>query len=152
MIKIINDYLTKEQCNSIINLWDSTNVMNINDNIYHFLGFDLIPNLEEVIDIIPGFVDCNFKKFRIQCNNETIIQVKNTHIHINPYSFVIFLNDNFTGGDLLFNNVSISPKTGTMVYFTGDEAHRVTDCVGERYTLVGFLHTDLFKKNNTTLI
>ena len=152
MIKIINDYLTKEQCNSIMNLWDGANVINIDDNIYHFFGFSLMHDLEKVIDIIPKFVDCNFKKFRIQFTDETITQVKHTHVHVNRYSFVIFLNDNFSGGELIFNEITITPKIGTMVYFTGDEPHRVEDCIGKRFTLVGFLHNDLFKTKNISLI
>ena len=48
--------------------------------------------------------------------------------------------------------MTITPKTGTMVYFTKDEAHRVENCIGKRITLVGFLHYDLFKIKKTTLI
>lgn len=152
MIKIIDNYITPQQCESIINLWDDVNVMNVNDNIYRFFGIDLIPNLKKVIDIIPEFTNCYFKKFRIQCTDETIKQIKTTHKHINPYSFVIFLNENFSGGELVFNQMAITPKTGTMVYFTKDEAHRVENCIGKRITLVGFLHYDLFKIKKTTLI
>ena len=53
MIKIIDNYITPQQCDSIINLWDDTNVMTVNDNVYHFSGVDLIPHLKKVIDIIP---------------------------------------------------------------------------------------------------
>ena len=53
MIKIIDNYITPQQCESIINLWDDVNVINVNDNIYRFFGIDLIPNLKKVIDIIP---------------------------------------------------------------------------------------------------
>ena len=121
MIKIIDNYLTYTQCQHIINLWNDDNTMIVSDGIYHFYGFNLIPHLKKVINIIPELSKCNFKKFRIQYTDEDIIQVANTHTHLNPYSFVIFLNDNFNGGELIFNEITITPKIGTMVYFTGDE-------------------------------
>jgi hypothetical protein len=151
MVKIINNYLTHIQCERIINLWNDNNTINVSYGIYHFYGFDLIPYLKKVVNIIPELSKCNFKKFRIQYTDETIEQVKTTHTHINTYSFIIFLNDNFKGGELVFNELIVKPKIGTMVYFTGDEAHKVQDCIGKRFTLVGFLHNDLFKIKNTIL-
>jgi hypothetical protein len=151
MIEIINNYLTPTQCNSIMKLWNGPDVINTNDNIYHFLGFNLIPHLEKVIDIIPEFVDCDLYKFRIQCTDETITQVKHGHFHTNRYSFVIFLNNNFSGGELIFDEITITPTIGTMVYFTADESHRVADCIGKRFTLVGFLKNDLFKTKRIPL-
>jgi hypothetical protein len=152
MITVLDNYISNTQCNSILNLWNTTDIISVNDNIYHFHGLNLIPHLKEVINIIPEFIKCNFKKFRIQCTDENIQQVKTTHFHINPHSFVIFLNDEYTGGELVFNELIIKPKIGTMVYFTGEESHRVEDCIGKRFTLVGFLHNDLFKSKNTTII
>ena len=146
MIKILHNYITKPQCDSIINLWHGdTDVINVNDGVYHFYGFNLIPHMESVIDIIPEFQQCDFKKFRIQYTDETITQVPTTHVHINRYSFVIFLNDEFEGGELVFNEMRIKPTIGTMVYFTGDEPHRVENAIGKRYTLVGFLNNAIFQ-------
>ena len=152
MINVVDNYISNTQCNSILKLWNTTDVISVHDGIYHFCGLNLIPHLEKVTNIIPGFINCDFKKFRIQYTDETIEQVKRTHFHINPYSFVIFLNDGYTGGELVFNELIIKPKIGTMVYFTGEESHRVEDCVGKRFTLVGFLHNDIYKSKNTTLI
>ncbi len=151
MIKILNNYITKTQCDSIINLWNDNTITNVDDGIYHFYGFNLIPHMESVIDIIPEFQQCDFKKFRIQYTDETIRQVPTTHVHINRYSFVIFLNDEFEGGELIFNEMRIKPTIGTMVYFTGDEPHRVENTIGKRFTLVGFLHNDLFPNPKTML-
>ena len=94
MIKIIDNYISPRQCSSIVNLWDEINVMNVNDNIYRFFGIDLIPHLKKVIEIIPKLESCDFKKLRIQRTDESIVQVKTKHKHINNYSFVIFLNNN----------------------------------------------------------
>jgi len=151
MIKILHNYITKTQCDSIINLWSDNTITNVDDGIYHFYGFNLIPHTKSVIDIIPEFQQCDFKKFRIQYTDETITQVPTTHVHINRYSFIIFLNDEFEGGELVFNEMRIKPTIGTMVYFTGDEPHRVENCIGKRFTLVGFLNNDIFQTPKTMI-
>jgi hypothetical protein len=95
------------------------------------------------------FDKCEFEIFRIQMVNNDINQSHHFHIHPNnPYSFIIFLNDNFTGGEVEFeNNQKIIPSEGTMIYFTSDEPHRVLNCVSERYTLIGFLKNNMFYDN-----
>lgn len=151
MIKIIDNYISPQQCSSIVNLWDEINVMNVNDNTYRFFGIDLIPHLKKVIDIIPKLESCDFKKLRIQRIDESIEQVKTKHKHINNYSFVIFLNNNYSGGKLIFDEISITPKIGTIVYFTKEESHKVDNCIGTRFTLVGFLHNKLFETKMTLI-
>lgn len=71
--------------------------------------------------------------------NETIDQIEASHGHSNPWSFVIFLNENFLGGEIVFGNRLFLPKKGDMIYFSGNEKHSVKNCVGNRYTLVGFM-------------
>jgi len=151
MIKIIDNYLTPIQCESITSLWDSSNVINITDDIYRFYGIDLIPHLKKVTGIIPKFKSCNFKKLRIQRTDESIVQVETKHTHLNNYSFVICLNDNYSGGRLIFDKISVTPKIGSMVYFTKEEPHRVENCVSARFTLVGFLHNKLFETKMTLI-
>lgn len=151
MIKIIENYLTSTQCQSIISLWDAGNVNSVDDNIYRFSGVDLLPHLNKVIEIVTEFQSCDFKKLRIQLVDDSTVQVETKHYHSNNYSFIIFLNDNYTGGKLIFDNESITPKVGTMVYFTKEEAHKVENCIGARFTLVGFLHNKLFETNKTLI-
>jgi hypothetical protein len=71
--------------------------------------------------------------------NETIDQVNNFHDHIDPWSFIIFLNENFIGGEVVFKKKEFKPKKGDMIYFSGEEGHKVNNCIGDRYTLVGFM-------------
>jgi hypothetical protein len=41
--------------------------------------------------------------------------------------------------EIIFGNKEYKPKIGDMIYFTGDEFHRVNNCIGDRYTLIGFM-------------
>ena len=80
-----------------------------------------------------------------------------TDQHTDPsirYATIIYINDEYVGGELFFPNLNIElkPKPGTMLFFPGNEKyeHGVRH-VGEgpiRYVLVGFIkETDHYKKN-----
>ena len=71
---------------------------------------------------------------------ETAVHLNSLYLSIFTLPwFIVFLNDNFTGGELIFDNNEFTPKVGDMVYFSGEEYHRVNNCVGKRYTLIGFM-------------
>ena len=135
MIKYITSFFNKEEIEYFIEIFHNKNTKYHNDKIYKFYYVDLI-NWELKVQKLSDF---NFKKFRIQMLNETIKQIELPHKHDNPWSFIIFLNENFEGGEVIFEGVEYKPKTGDMIYFSGEEYHRVNNCVGDRYTLVGFM-------------
>jgi len=63
--------------------------------------------------------------------------------HYDPgdrFAFIIYLNDNFTGGETVIDGVSISPKTGRLVLFNNGiykhEVRQITE--GTRYTLISW--------------
>jgi hypothetical protein len=99
-------------------------------------------NAEIEVKKFDSFV---FKKFRLQMVNETIEQIKKPHNHLNSWSFIVFLNDTFAGGEIFFGEKEYKPKKGDMIYFSGEEYHRVNNCVGDRYTLIGFMINNPFK-------
>jgi len=151
MIEVRENWISKEGITQILQLWDESGMETMLDGIYHYYGMDLIPHLQRMEEIIPQLKGGRFVKFRIQLTDETIHQVPKTHQHQNPYSFVLFLNEGFEGGELVFNHTTIKPKVGTMVYFTGEEGHRVENTIGKRYTLVGFLKNDIFETKPTII-
>lgn len=60
------------------------------------------------------------------------------------YGVVIYLNDNFEGGELYYPSLglTIKPEKGMLVYHPGDEDHEVLKVVaGERYTLTSFIRS-----------
>lgn len=135
MIKYYHNFLSNLECDYFIDIFNNESMNYYGDNVYKFYYTDLINrNLD-----IEKFSDFNFKKFRIQMLNETINQIELAHKHDNPWSFIIFLNENFEGGEVIFEGVEYKPKKGDMIYFSGEEYHRVNNCVGDRYTLVGFM-------------
>jgi hypothetical protein len=150
MIKIIPNFLDKSEINQFINLWDIDKSYYNQSKIYNCYRINI---MDAVNKIGTKFDKCEFEIFRIQMINNDIDQSNKFHTHPNtPYSFIIFLNDNFTGGEVEFeNNQKITPTEGTMIYFTSHEAHRVLNCSNDRYTLIGFLKNDMFNKVKTLI-
>ena len=128
-------FLEPSECEYFINLFNQNEVEYWSDEVYKFYHIDLIKrNLEN-----DKFVNFNFRKFRVQMTYESIDQVRTPHRHLDPWSFVIFLNENFVGGEIIFTNRVFSPTKGDMIYFSGNEKHLVKNCIGNRFTLVGFM-------------
>jgi len=154
MIKVIENFLDNNQCKSILELSNDSKIKfesgdtftaffqyfkRINDD---YIDVNIVKNLQKNL---PLYNNCSFKYLRLQFTDETVKQSEVFHKHLNPYSFIVYLNDGFSGGELEFENGTlIFPKMGTLVYFTQNEGHRVKNCVGKRWCLVGFLYNDMF--------
>lgn len=144
MISIYKNFIDDKTSSNLIEIYqkrlDDTFI--VNDNVYNFNGLKL---LKDEINFTKNW-DCSV--LRIQKIDINTKIVKNYHIHKNEYSIVLFLNDNFDGGELIFPNITIKPLKNMLVYFTGDEPHYVNNTNGDRYTLVSFLNSPItFFKN-----
>jgi hypothetical protein len=135
MIKYIPSFLTSDEINYFMDIFHNEDKKYYGDEYYKFYFVDLMGRELEV----KKFSNFSFKKFRVQMVDDSINQVEIPHLHHNPWSFIVFLNEDFTGGELIFDNNEFTPKVGDMVYFSGEEYHRVNNCVGKRYTLIGFM-------------
>lgn len=146
MIKIIPNFLTSDESKWYIDWYKE------NGNRIFRESNQFVTNYEgiEVDKDTPNFP--LFKKvsvrameyLRIQRTDRGIIPNELEHTHDTPYNFVIFLNEDFVGGELWIGGEWIKPKTGTMVYFSGDVGHypkRVTE--GNRWVMVSFLNADI---------
>jgi D-mannonate dehydratase len=64
------------------------------------------------------------------------------------YGVVIYLNDNFEGGELVYpqDNITIKPEMGMLVYHMGNQKHLVSKVIsGDRYTLTSFIRKQVVK-------
>lgn len=160
MIKIINNFITNIECDEFITFYKKNKDLefsNSYDNIYHFNAINIIKKIDNF-----SFTKKLFKKIndnmelegngtlRIQHVDSLINIIEKPHRHTLPFSFVVFLNDEYGGGNLIFDNVIIKPKRGQLVYFCGSEGHYVSKVTnGDRYTLVSFLKKNIkFYKTN----
>lgn len=148
MIHYFKSFLTNSETDYFIDAFENGQTFFNTDNVYRFYYLDIIKRNIKT----DKFKNFHFKKFRVQKIDESIDQVEKSHTHINPWSFIIFLNEDFLGGEVVFKNKVYSPKKGDMIYFSGDEAHKVNNSIGSRYTLVGFMHNNPLKVNLSHII
>lgn len=153
MIKIEDNIINNSECDELISWYETNQNMSVkytSNDVYRFEGID-------ILDKIPMFSftkrylnNVDIDRIRLQHVNYEIDVIEEFHSHVTPYSFVIFLNDNFEGGELIFDNILINPKKSRMIYFTGEEKHYVKKVKsGSRYTLVCFLKSKpIFEKVN----
>lgn len=82
------------------------------------------------------------------------------HKHINEWTYVLYLNDNYKGGEIYFQDGTIiKPEKGDVVIFSGEEGHAINTPydfteeyyydgnskhkIDKRFTIVGFCNTDI---------
>lgn len=134
MIILQDEYLTVEETLYLIGLWGK-NLVGFSSEIIRFFAMDLKNSNLDISCIQDGLFNKNhFHKIRLQKYNEEFKQIEDFHGHENIHNYIIFLNDDFSGGELEFENGSIiKPKRGSLVYFNNNERHRVKECIGDRF-------------------
>ena len=151
MLKVIENFLSKEECSNII---DSNNLElkeASHNNIYIRKSLSKLINIpfieskvtEEAIKLNSNIIFDNkfeFIKYGIDDHftwHDDVIRGKATR---EVLTGVIFLNENFKGGELLVkernNTKKIISKTGNLCLFSSKFLHKVTKVIeGERYSL-----------------
>ena len=147
MIKTYRNFITDQECNQLMSFFKTNKELIfpiLNDNLYHYFGINIVDRISEFSFTKRVLKYNNVSTLRIQQVNNQVQVVEEPHGHLLPYSFVIFLNDDFEGGELVFDNITVKPRKKQLVYFTGDETHCINTVVsGDRYTLVAFLTSDI---------
>lgn len=150
MIEIYSDFFTNEESDELISYYN----MHRNNHIAWRKGnyrFDSI----DIIDLVDTFLFSkklkviNPVKFRIQSVNPSIDINEGPHRHAEAWTSIVFLNDNFKGGELVIDNSIIHPKKNQLILFTGNEPHMVNPIIdGERFTLVSISDKKVVIKRN----
>lgn len=118
------------------------------ENIVHRLG-------SMVLSVDPDLETSGLKTF--QRMQEGVQLKAHTDQHTDPsirYATIIYLNDNYNGGELFFTNknLELKPKPGSLVIFPGteefDHGVRHVEAGPIRYVLVGFIKVKNFYENN----
>ena len=134
MILYQENFFNETEIDYMLSLW-SENESLFSDYVISFYYINFMTNDLDLTPIQNGiFERKKFHKMRLQKYNESFKQIDEYHGHENIHNYIVFLNEDFTGGELEFENgLLIKPKKGSLVYFNNDEKHRVKDCIGDRY-------------------
>lgn len=146
------DNLVAEGKFEITQNWNDKN-LNITNYPFQKIFFnrlnDLIKQVDNTIEL-SGFAT-------IQRMQESVELKAHTDQHTDPsikYAAIVYLNDDYIGGQLFFPNkdIQLKPKPGSLVLFPGnDEYNHGVKHVGSgpiRYVLVGFIKEKGFYEKN----
>jgi hypothetical protein len=139
MLEFYDNFITESEAQELLTYYSdncSREVSNI-DDLYNFKGVE-IDNYSN-LSISKKLPLPSTKAIRVQLLDSSIKVAEKFHRHRPPWSYVLFLNDNFTGGELILQNISIHPKKYQLLVFPGRIQHRVNQVTeGKRFTLVCF--------------
>ncbi len=160
--KILNDddieFLNKK-CNNFILSESPILDNNKNNNFYFRQLIDLKdPLVHNIIIELESYVKYKshtnlelkklwINKIDVNSNRDDIF-----HIDDSDYSFILYLNDDYIGGELeykddILNTIKITPKKNLIILMDNKPQHRVLPVInGVRYSLVAFFR---FINNST---
>lgn len=158
MIYEIENFLDESICDNLIYYFNTTKVRNTHIDGY-FKDRTLCPYLVEDISLLSNLLIFQVKSIQtasklfyndnldvnLYLENWSIVEMLpgiDMEVHQDrsnrDCSSVLYLNDNFTGGETYFpnNDFTCTPKKGKIVFFSSRIYHGVTKVMsGERYTL-----------------
>ena len=140
----VEDFLPKQVCEDIIEsfdinnvntLWRDTKVIDIfwqANDISKGLMADIITTVRNKFD---NNLMCNYSQIVFWPTNSS--QEAHYDDDYHPATSILYLNDNYEGGETFIGDKVIKPKQGKMIIFNGDKilhgVNKVTK--GERYTI-----------------
>jgi hypothetical protein len=136
MIEIYSNFFTNEESDELLLYY------NIHRHEYPYLSMNGISTIS-IEDMVDTFLFnnklkvMNPTKFKIQSYIPSINVNDKLHTHPQAWTSIVFLNDDFEGGELIIDNCIIKPKKNQLILFTGNLPHVVAPIIsGERFTLV----------------
>ena len=151
-MKIFNNVLSKKECSDLINIHKEyfKKELPIQIKKYHnkteIISIEGIMLWEKILRKVYAKVIHLAKNYnnKLYVSHSEIVrwpngssQAPHYDFDFNPYTSIIYLNDDYEGGQTFIKNKPITPKKGKMVLFTGSKIqHSVGQITkGERYTI-----------------
>jgi len=139
MIEIYNNFISDTECDELLKYYNNNieREWSTINGIYSFKSVD-IENYNE-LSLSKKLKINSPKAIRIQKVDNTFKTTPNTHRHKKVWTYLIFLSDNFEGGNLIIENMNITPRKNQLIIFAAHLQHRVENVLsGDRYTFICF--------------
>jgi hypothetical protein len=138
-MKIINNFLSKEECKNLIEKFKSLDGNFILYEKRYLINLDNWPKEQLFIDVIKKL---ERKDTKINCVQIVFWPVGESHDwHDDTIYYdittITYLNEDYDGGRTIVEDVEIKPETGKYVEFNSNKKHMVTELIsGERFVLL----------------
>ena len=173
MIVHKNNIISDIEIDSLYEIWFNPNIEHGKTEYKYALELIDLKQRYDLLNINYIFDLKRYRMFFLQCidvNHNNALYSKRYHNHRNTWTYVLYLNDNYDGGELEFESGEIiKPKKGDLIYFSPNEFHRVltpynfkekyfidkenkSHLLDKRYSLVGFMNTNVFDDTFKTTI
>ena len=139
MIIRIDNFINQQQCKNLINHFNNSlnNTKKYRDTItLSHRDFYIFHKLQTFF---------NFQDFSNTDNMEIVLWNVGSKMDLHTdkgdkLSFIIYLNDDYIGGETTIDDITIKPKIGRLVLFNnGYYLHKVNEIkTNKRYTLIGW--------------
>ena len=143
------NFLSEKECKSLINFHKNNFNLNNKFSKKHYdtevlLMYDMQNTslFKKINNLLNSFIKSRNKKYKINyfelvkwfTNSD---QKEHIDLDYHPYTSIIYLNDNYVGGETVVHNKVINPIKGKLVSFEGNKIfHKVNKITkGIRYTL-----------------
>jgi hypothetical protein len=139
LILLYDNFLLKEECDKYINVFNKEK-----DKIkQHRDTFTL--KIKDVALLNKLKLEFNIDKLLTPDNLEIVMWPKNSFMDLHydnkdTLAFIIYLNEDYIGGETIVDKKKIEPKTGRVVIFSNGRLEHSVNKIEEgiRYTLIGW--------------
>jgi hypothetical protein len=137
----VKNFLTAEECNKVIDFY----TYNLDKKFTHERTEPI-----KILNCKDPFINYCLEKIKLKCCRLDSVYMDNAEIinwldgsfappHYDKgdrFAAIIYLNDNYVGGELILNNVKIKLDVGEFIVFdNGNLLHSVNTVTGRRCTL-----------------
>jgi predicted 2-oxoglutarate/Fe(II)-dependent dioxygenase YbiX len=139
MIVRIDNFINQEQCINLINYFNNNlnNTKKYRDTItLSHKDYYIFHKLQTLF---------NFQDFSNTDNMEIVLWNAGSKMDLHTdngdkLSFIIYLNDDYVGGETIIDDITVKPRTGRLILFSnGYYLHKVNEVkTNKRYTLIGW--------------
>ena len=139
LIILYDNFLLKEKCNEYIEMFN-----NAKNNVKPYrYTFTLKINDTNLLNKLK--FEFNIDKLLTPDNLEIVKWPENSFMELHydnndSLAFIIYLNDDYIGGETIVDKIKIVPKTGKIIIFSNGKLEHCVKKIekGNRYTLIGW--------------
>ena len=139
LILLYDNFLSKEECNKYIDIFN-----NEKNKVKQYRNTFTL-NIKDITLLNKLKSEFNIDKLSTPDNLEIVKWPKDSFMKLHYddkdlLAFIIYLNDDYIGGETIVDKIKVIPKTGRVIIFSNG---RLEHCVnkieeGTRYTLIGW--------------